>query len=166
MKANLEGRIEEKNEFEARAELVEKRKDIKSFEDLTAFLKDVKENYNYDYGVAPRSIAQAALAVAWYLASEFGITGFQAGFVMWDFIMDWNFRYNKTSLKIVDYDNMLYPQYEYKFEKTISRRVWDSLQKAAKENLEESEYAHPDVIAHWQSIVDGNIPFGYTVQDD
>lgn len=172
MKANVEGRIEEKkeellkNEFEARAELVQKRGEIKSFEDLTAFLKNVKENYNYDYGVAPRSIAQAALAVAWYLASEFGITGFQAGFVMWDFIQDWNFRNNKTSLKIVDYDNMLYPQYEHKFEKTISRRVWESMQKAAKENLETSKQAHPDVIAHWESIVAGKVPFGYTVKED
>lgn len=171
MKANVEGRIEEKkeellkNEFEAQAELIQKRSEIKSFEDLTAFLKDVKENYNYDYGVAPRSIAQATLAVAWYLSGEFGITGFQAGAVMWDFIKDWNFRNNRTSLKIVDYDNMLYPQYGHKFEKTISRRVWDGLQKAAKENLENTEYAHPDVLAHWQSIVDGNVPFGFKIVD-
>lgn len=173
MKANVNGRIEEKkeelikNEFEAREELAKKRSEIKSFEDLTAFLKDVKENYNYDYGVAPRSIAQATLAVAWYLAGEFGITGFQAGCVMWDFIKDWEFRNNKTSLKIVNYDNMLYPQYDYKFEKTISPRIWESLQKAAKENLEKDfEFAHPDVVAHWQSIVDGKVPFGFIVKED
>lgn len=173
MKANVEGRIQDKkeellkDEFEARKELEKKRGEIKTFEDLTAFLKDVKENYNYDYGVAPRSIAQATLAVAWYLAREMGITGFQAGFVMWDFITGWQFTDNKTSLKIVDYDNMLYPQYAHKFEKTISSRVWESLQKVAKENLEkDSEHAHPAVVAHWQSIVDGKVPFGFTVKED
>jgi hypothetical protein len=172
MKANVNGRIEEKknellkDEFEAREELAKKRSEIESFDDLVAFLKDVKENYNYDYGVAPRSIAQAALAVAWYLSGEFGITGFQAGCVMWDFLKDWEFRSNKTSLKILDYDNLLYPQYGYKFDKTISTRTWESVQKAAKENLESTEYAHPDVIAHWKSIVEGQVPFGFTVKKD
>lgn len=173
MKANVEGRIEEKknelikDEFEARKELVQKRSEIKTFEDLTAFLKDVKENYNYDYGVAPRSIAQAALAVAWYLSGEFGITGFQAGFVMWDFLFGWQFTNNRTSMKIVDYDNMLYPQYDHKFEKTISSRVWAKIQEAAKENLEkDSENAHPAVVEHWKSIVDGKVPFGFTVKED
>lgn len=172
MKANVNGRIEDKknellkDEFEAREELAKKRSEIKSFDDLVAFLKDVKENYNYDYGVAPRSIAQAVLAVGWYLSREFGITGFQASFVMWDFIKDWQFSNNKTSLKILDYDNLLYPQYGHKFDKTISTRTWESVQKAAKENLESVEYAHPDVIAHWKSIVEGKVPFGFTVKED
>lgn len=174
MKANVEGRIEEKKnelmmeEFEAKKHLEEKRGEIKSFDDLVAFLKYVEENFNYDYGVAPRAMAQAALAVSWYLCDKFGITGFQASFMMWDFIKDWQFRNNRTSLKILDYDNMLFPQYEYKFvDKTISSRVWASLQEAAKENLEkDSEHAHPAVIAHWQSIVDGKVPFGFTVEED
>ena len=75
----------------------------------------MKENCNYGYGQAPRAIAQAALATAWYLSSEFGITGFQASFVMWDFILDWQYRNNKCGLKMIDYDDMLYPQYEHKF---------------------------------------------------
>lgn len=172
MKANVNGRIEDKknellkDEFEAREELAKKRKEIESFDDLVAFLKDVKENYNYDYGVAPRSIAQAALAVGWYLSREFGITGFQASFVMWDFIKDWQFSNNKTSLKILDYDNLLYPQYGHKFEKIISTRTWESVQKAAKENLESTEHAHPAVIEHWKSIVEGKVPFGFTVKED
>lgn len=167
---NTETPIEEEkkmDEFEAKKHLEEKRREIKSFDDLVAFLKYVEENFNYDYGVAPRAMAQAALAVSWYFCSKFGITGFQAGFVMWEFVRDWQFRYNRTSLKILDYDNMLYPQYDYKFEKTISSRVWASLQKAAKENLEKDfEHAHPDVVAHWQSIVDGKVPFGFTVKED
>lgn len=153
-------------EFEIRNELQEKRKNIKTFEDLTAFLKDVKENYNCGYGEAPRAMAQASLAVAWYLAKEFGITGFQAGFVMWDFIRDWNYSSNETGLRIVDFDDMLYPQYEHKFQKTISSYTWHSIQKEAKKRLEErGSYVHPDVEQHWKSIVDGVIPFGYTISD-
>ena len=153
------------NEFELRNELIEKRKEIKTFEDLTEFLKYVKENCNCGYGEAPRAMAQACLAVSWYLAEEFGITGFQAGCVMWDFIRDWNYSSNKSGLRIVDYDNMLYPQYQYKFEKTITPTVWEALQKEAAKNLEEIEYGHPDVRAHWKSIVEGNVPFGYSVKD-
>lgn len=156
------------NEFDIRDELQEKRKNIKSFEDLTAFLKDVEEHYNCGYGEAPRAMAQASLAVAWYLAGKFGITGFQAVFVMWDFILDWEYRHNQCGLKIVDYDNMLYPQYEYKFEKTITPDTWDALQKAAKKNLEDhrEDPVHPRVQEHWRSIVDGKVPFGYTVKED
>lgn len=155
------------NEFEIRDELREKRKNIKTFEGLTAFLKDVEENYDFDYGVAPRAMAQASVAVAWYLADKMGITGFQAGFVMWDFIREWIKTNNKCGMKLVDYDDMLFPQYEYKFEKTIGSETWADIQKEAKNNLEkDNEYAHPNVIAHWQSIVDGTVPFGYAVKDE
>lgn len=167
---------DERNEFDVQKELVEKRKQIETHEDLAAFLKDVEENYNISYGCAPRAMAQASLAmaqaslaVAWYLADKFGISisSFQAGFVMWDFIRDWSYPHNKCGLKIVDYDNLLYPQYGDKFEKRITTTVWAYLQEEAKERLKnDSEYTHPAVIAHWKSIVDGNVPFGYIVVDD
>lgn len=154
------------NEFELRDDLRERRKNIESFDDLVAFLKYVKDNCNCGYGEAPRAMAQAAVATAWYLAREFGITGFQAGFVMWDFIRDWEYRHNKCGLKIVDFDDMLYPQYDYKFEKRISLDTWAAIQKAAKENLENETYAHPTVREHWQSIVDGKVPFGYIIKEE
>lgn len=153
------------NEFELRDELIEKRKNIKNFDDLVEFLRHVKDNCNCGYGEAPRAMAQACLAVGWYLADVFGITGFQAGCVMWDFIRDWNYSKNESGLKIVDYDNMLYPQYRYHFEKTIKPSVWEALKKEAAKRLEDSKYAHPDVINHWKSIVAGNVPFGYSVKD-
>lgn len=153
------------DEFEMRDLLQQKRKEIKDLDDLMEFLKYVKENCNYDYGVAPRSIAQAALATASYLSKEFVITGFQAGFVMWDFIRYWNFYNNKCGLKIIDYDDMLYPQYDYKFEKTISIETFKELQKEAKENLKNTKSAHPNVVSHWKSIVDGKVPFGYKIED-
>lgn len=155
----------ENKEFEVKEQLEEERKDIKSFDDLIAFLQRVKDNCNTGYGTAPRAIAQAALATAWYLAYDFGITGFQAGFVMWDFIRDWQYSSNECGMKIVDYDTMLYPQYDYRFEKTISKNTFEALQEKAKKLLEDKSYAHPNVVNHWQSIVDGNVPFGYVIKE-
>lgn len=158
--------MKESREFELRDELREKRKNINNFDELVEFLKYVKDNCNCGYGEAPRAMAQASVAVARYLAGEFGITGFQAGFVMWDFIEDWQFTHNKCGLRIIDYDNMLYPQYDHKFEKTIRSSTWTSLQEAAKDRLEESPGAHPEVRAHWESIVNGQVPFGYRVEEE
>ena len=143
-------------------------KNIETFDDLTDYLKFVKEKCNTDYGVAPRSIAQACLAVGNYLAGEFGITWFQAGFVMWDFIRFWNYESNECGMRLIDYDDMLYPQSIDKFEKTIDKRTFEALQKASKKRLKEAEKepVHPKVAEHWQSIVDGNVPFGYTIKED
>ena len=158
------------NEFDIRDELREKRSNIKTFHDLVTFLIDVKDHYDLGYEETPRAVAQAAVAVAQYFASEFGITGFQAAFIMWDFIRDWEFRNNKTGLRLVNYDDMLYPQNQADFGKrTISNSTWKALQKAAKENLENTTVdkvgydPNPAVAAHWKSIVDGKVPFGYEV---
>lgn len=154
------------DEFKMRDELREKRKNIKTFDELVEFLKDVEKNYGNGYGEAPRAIAQACLAVAWYLANRYGITGFQAGFVMWDFIRDWTYSSNKCGMKIVDYDDMLYPQYSYKFQKTIRTDTWQSIQEEAKNKLSKADYVHPTVKAHWERIASGVVPFGYTISDD
>lgn len=159
------------NEFTTKQELKDKRKNIKSFNDLVEFLKDVDEHYNIGYGDAPRAIAQAALATAWYLSGRFGITGFQAGATLGDFIEDWSGIGNITNcVKLVDYDNLLYPQYEHRMtDKSISSDVWRKVQKAAKDFLSEfsesKTFVHPDVVNHWRSIVDGKVPFGFCIKD-
>ena len=84
---------------------------------------------------------------------------------MWDFIKNWTKMGNECGLKLVDYDDMLYPQYEEKFEKTICKDNFELIQKKAMENLEKSKDAHPAVIAHWRKIANGEVPFGYRVVD-
>lgn len=158
--------MEKENEFEARETLKKERENINSLDDLMNYIQNIKDNYNIGYGTAPRAIAQAALATAYYLSDVFGITGFQAGCVMWDFIRDWMYSSNECGMKIIDYDEMLYPQYDYKYEKTINYNTADALIKAAKKKLEESKDAHPRVIEHWKYIADGNMPFGYVVKDN
>ena len=163
----VEPTVTDNSEFESKKLLEEQRKSIKTFEDLVEFLKYVKDNCNSGYGEAPRAIAQASLAVAWYLSREFGITGFQASCTMWDFIQGWTKTNNKCGLRLVDYDDMLFPQYNYKFDKTISNEVWKNLQKQSKELLSDNtDYVHPHVLSHWKNIVDGKVPFGYHVTDE
>ena len=64
----------------------------------------------------------------------------------------------------MNFDDMLYPQCDYKFDKTIDSYTFNTLQNEAKKLLEEDS-AHPLVMAHWQSIVDGAVPFGYKIKD-
>lgn len=202
-------------------------------ESLPEFIRYLFDDYSHDYGTMCHAIAATAIATAQVGSREFGITGFQAGAIMWEFIRNWNYSSNKTGLKLVNYDNLLYPQYEDKFEKTISSYTWEALQKEAKNRIKKSdneyakylldvakyeieikefieefpdylnnpeEYEHvgmatfeehekerlkvesgfkfaPDkpfnisayknrVYDHWVSIVDGNIPFGFTIDDE
>lgn len=155
-----------KKEFEIKKELQDKRKEIKTFDDLVEYLKDIKDNYGCGYGGAPKAIAQASVAVADYLSSEFGITGFQASFAMWDFIRDYVYTGNKCGLRIINYDDMLYPQYGFKFQKTITSETFNALQRQARKNLKEYQSAAERVALHWQKVANGEAPFGYRISDD
>ena len=143
-----------------------------TFETLPDFMNHVMNDYIHDYGTVCHAVSACALAAAWAAndskGARGGITGFQAAFVMWDFIKQWDYSSNKCGLKIVDYDDMLYPQYDHKFDKTISSNTWEALQERAKELLSENENSivHPDVREHWKSIVNGLVPFGYTVKNE
>lgn len=131
------------------------------------FMRHVLNDYGHDYGTICHAFSACAIAATWAAdkSVQGGITAFQAGAVMWSFVRRWNYTENKTGLKIVDYDNMLYPQYADSFEKTIRKDLWKLLQAEAKKRLSENDYATDWVKAHWKSIVDGNVPFGYKVID-
>lgn len=142
-----------------------------TIETLPQFINHIMNDYDHDYGTICHAIAACSLAAAWAANKhEQGhITGFQASFVMWDFIKEWMYSGNQSGLRIVDYDDMLYPQYKDKFDKIISKETFEGIQKAAQESLEEVKQgreAHPDVIKHWESIVAGNVPFGYKIKED
>lgn len=141
-----------------------------TLETIPAFVDHVMNDYFHDYGTVCHAITACAIAAAWAAnaapGAQGGITGFQAGFVMWDFVRHWNYERNKTGLKMLDYDDLLYPQYKHKFDKVISLEMWEAVQREAKHNLESIEHAHPDVVAHWRSIVAGHIPFGFVLKED
>lgn len=135
---------------------------------LPKFMEHVLYDYLHDYGTICHAISACALAATYAAdASDCGgITGFQAGFVMWNFVRQWIYPGNRSSLRIVDYDDMLYPQHESKFQKTITKTTWELLQKEAGERIKKYPEAHDTVKLHWASIVAGKVPFGYTVVED
>jgi hypothetical protein len=134
-------------------------------ESLPAFMAKLHSDYQHDYGTVCHAMAMAALGAAWAFdkGPQGGITGFQSVAVMWKFIRHWTG--NKGAMKLVQYDDMLYPQYGHKFDKVLDPRTWQDLQKSAREKLENS-HAAPQVEAHWQSIADGVVPFGYRIKGD
>ena len=134
--------------------------------DLPAFIDEMMNKYGHDYGTVCHAVAACALAAAWTTCKVAGLTGFQAGCVMWDFIHNWMYRNNECGLKIVDYDKMLYPQYEYRFEKTITPETWKNLMNKAKQKLATENNVHPAVKEHWEKIANGEIPFGYQVKEE
>lgn len=141
-----------------------------TIETLPKFINHVMNDYEHDYGTICHAVSACALAAAWAANKHKrgGITGFQAGFVMWDFIKEWMYKNNRTALRIVNYDDMLYPQYKEKFDKVITKETFEGIQKAAYENLDRiknGDKAHSDVIKHWESIVAGNVPFGYKIKE-
>ena len=135
---------------------------------LPEFLRHLTEDYEHDYNSICHAIAAGGIATIWAMnaTEQGGITGFQAGAIMWEFIFHWFYKNNKTVLNIVNYDYLLYPQYEDRFEKTISIDIWQALQKEAKNKLEEKDDINEEVLKHWQSIVRGEVPFGFRVEDN
>jgi hypothetical protein len=139
-----------------------------SLEELPYFLTELME-HQHDYGGICHAIAAGALSTMYAMDKHKngGITGFQASCALWDVIRECSYSGNKTGLRLVDYDNMLYPQYEYKFQKTINESTWSNLIEQAKDNLSKSDgWANTHVIEHWKSIVDGKVPFGYIISED
>jgi hypothetical protein len=120
-----------------------------TLESLPEFLRKLTEDYGHDYGTICHAMAAAAISAASAInhSSTGGITGFQAGAVMWEFIRNWNYSHNKTGLRIIDYDNMLYPQYAYRFNKLLSPDIWESLKKEASTNIKEADLAREKYFA-------------------
>ena len=145
-----------------------------TFETLPEFIRHVMNDYEHDYGTVCHAIAACSVATAWACdrmeGARGGITGFQAGFVMWGFIRHWEYTGNKCGLKIIDYDKLLFPQYESYFQKTISPDVWRAVQKEAKQKYDDvcarGGGCSDAVFKHWKRIADGNLPFGLKVSKE
>lgn len=135
-------------------------------EKLPAFLKKLTEDFEHDYGTICHALTAGALATMWAMnrTPQGGITGFQSGCIMWEFIQEWQSKRGQP-MRLISYEEMLYPQYAEKFQKTISLNTWKYLQDEARKNLQE-ERGNPAVHSHWESIVAGTVPFGYSISED
>jgi hypothetical protein len=112
-----------------------------TIETLPALLMELTEKYRHDYGTICHAVSVAAIASAWAVchSPQGGITGFQAGCIMWDFIREWNYSSNETGLCIIDYDNFIYPQYADQYDKTMSLDTWNAIQEKAKKELSKAD---------------------------
>ena len=113
--------------------------------------------------------AVAACCVATMVSYGFELSGYQASVVPLIFLLTSNYRNSETGIVVRDWDDMLYPQCAHKFEKTIPQHTFDVLQETAKTRLKEALNSdlplHTDVLKHWVSIISGEVPFGYTIED-
>lgn len=136
--------------------------------DLPEFLRELTEEYNHDYGTICHAIAAAAVAAAWAVerTPQGGITGFQASAITWEMLRGWNgSMLGKTGTRILNYDDLLFPQYADKFT-GLSDTTWKAVQEKAKSNLEEvDENTSPRVVEHWKSIANGSVPFGLHIAE-
>ena len=143
-------------------EWFEKAKHIE-IKNLSNFITEILEKIPRTYDNDCHIVTIAAIAAAYAISKELSITGFQASCIMWEFIQNWTKKNNKTGLKLIDYDDMLYPQYKYKFEKVISKETWEALQLEATKRLLEENHVCNEVKEHWKNIIKGIVPFGYKI---
>ena len=140
--------------------------DLKTF---NAFYKELMQQTEHDYGTAVYAVSAVARAILNMALREQDITGFQASFVMWGLVRYLGYQNNKCGMALLDYDNMLYPQYSERFNQELPVNVWENMQKCARQQLTQAQQnkikAHPDVVTHWQQIVDGVVPFGWKVAE-
>lgn len=133
--------------------------------DLPAFINEMAEA-GTDYNTTAEATGAAAVAAAWALAHTFGLTGFQGGWIMWQFMRHWNGVGEDGPARLLNYGDLLYPQMEEKF-RVIDADTWEWAQEKAQELLaEQDEKRHPisqDVYRHWQSVAAGTVPFGMRV---
>lgn len=135
-----------------------------SLKTLPKFLKELAA-FGHDYNTICYAIAAGAVATAWALnrTPNGGITGFQGGAVMWEFMRAWN--HVEAPAWLLKGEDMLYPQHCERFT-AISRETFDWLKEQAQKKLAEKPgYAHPAVIQHWESIKEGHVPYGMALRD-
>ena len=159
--------LSEKDDKATIDEWMAQARQVKSPQELAEFVRHLMYDYQHDYGTVVYAVTAAGLAGMWAANAQpnGGITGFQAGCVFWTFYRHWLECGEWKPAQLLKFDNMLYPQYERHFDKVIEPETWKWLQEQAAEKLK-SKDGHSEVRAHWQSIVDGKVPFGYTVKED
>jgi hypothetical protein len=166
IKADLEADLQREIPHEDVLKWMKEAKAVK-IDTLPEFIKRVHDEIPVSYGNICHKIAIAAIAAAYSFenSEQGGITGFQSGCIMWEFVCAWTGDYDPQ--RLVHYHDMLYPQMLYKFT-SISKETWEWLQKEAKKNLEDTTRGYemaPEVTAHMQSIADGKVPKGFEIRD-
>jgi hypothetical protein len=128
---------------------------IKTEEEFVAYVRSLADRPQ-DYGTCVYAMSMAAIAAKNYVAGKLGVTGFQAGAADMDFLK--RARHMKHGFRVIDYGDLLYPQY-WDAERTpvyqavLRDRTTRALFAQAAANLiAKSPSASRDVIAHWTHL--------------
>jgi hypothetical protein len=128
-------------------------------EQLLALIRALLDR-EHDYGTCVYAMSFCALSAFHYASAVLGSTGFQASCADLDFLR--RSRWMENGFRIVDYNNLLYPQYYFGNEKfpdklTLLMENLESLQEAVRKKMREGEDrgwgASPGVLAHWNWIL-------------
>jgi hypothetical protein len=123
--------------------------------DLLRIIRAVAKR-EHDYGTCVYAMSIAAEASYNYISHVLGVTGFQASCADMDFIR--RTRSWKMGFQILNYENLLYPQYldreHFPTHNDLIKENIDQLGKKAQELLAEREKAHPNIIRWWEDLVD------------
>ena len=140
-------------------------KKISSPEELSNFIKRLSD-YQHDYGTIVYACAAARMA-AWRVVDKSpqgGITGFQAGCVMWETVKDLG-RFSEGPLKILDFDNIRFPQYDDSWGVSLSRKSAAVLSERAKSFLDNNRDCNKSVLTRNKNIAAGKFPAFVTITD-
>lgn len=141
--------------------------DIKDIFALCKFLEHLMQDYEHDYGTIVHAMEAGMLATYHMMQAspQGGITGFQASCLGWVMVRKFMGR-GAGPLRLVSAEDILYPQYEYRFN-TIPSEWATWLKEEAAKRLKENEgqdNVHTEVLEHWKNLAAGELPFGITVQ--
>jgi hypothetical protein len=138
-----------------------------TLETLMDFINKLINEYEHDYGTICNAMAASAIATLNSVNKSpvGGISGFQSSGIMWLFIQNWMGL--NAPLRLLNFEEMLYPQNESKFEKIIPSSTFEFLQNRANELLKEKNYyLRPGTELHWHKIKNGIVPFGYRIDEN
>lgn len=125
----------------------------KTVEELTEYINSLVDR-RHDYGTCVYAVSMAALATFYYVSHKLGATGFQASCADLDFLK--RSRSYKHGFMVLDYNNLLYPQYldEERFPswQDLTKKNAKWLKEEAGKLLTKSPDAHPEVLAHWKRL--------------
>jgi hypothetical protein len=144
-----EGNVEEKEMREAKVPT------FVTLAEVSAYIDELVTQ-EHGYGTCVYAMSMAAVAAYNYVASKLEVTGFQASCADLDIVR--RNRRLEHGFRLVDYQDLLYPQYcdseHFPGYKELLEELKKELGEAAAKLLEETPCANPDVLKHWAMLAE------------
>lgn len=126
---------------------------LQTMDSLTSYISGLVDR-PHDYGTCVYAMSMSAVAAFNYVADKLGVTGFQASCADLDILS--RIRHLKHGFRIVDYGNLLYPQYWDEETRGIYlaalREQPARFAKEAADKLSEGRGADA-ILDHWRWII-------------